>query len=623
MNSVLVLFFYFPVNAQNFWVSTEGPFGGAIQSLAINQNNHLFAGTNGSGVFRSTDNGHTWIQKSADGLRYSYITSLAINSSGYIYVGTDGDGVFRSTDNGEGWVQINESLWNNKIYCLLIDINGIVYAGTDGSGIYRVPTNSNTWTNNGNMRYCHALALNRLIDGAIFCGTRNEIYRSIDDGITWKLMNNFQPYWFGNFTTLTINEKDNIFAGHSYFTGVFRSIDNGNSWIQKSISGFSTSHVNALAINSVGYIFAGTDGEGVFYSTDNAETWVPINLGLTNKNITSIAINKDGYVFAGSVDGIVCRSRTTTTPLQSVLISPLNLSTDMSIQVPLLWHISPGAESYLVQISDDPTFSKILYSRNEINDTLLVVTDLSSNTTYYWRVKAYSESTESEWSDVWSFSTGSSVLLSTKIYLSGAYNQNIGQMSVNLKNLKYLSATSPYAASPRSISGIRGAITDWVLVELRKTSNGIPITSKSVLLRNDGYLVDDDGMTTSISLNAPTDVYYIVVRHRNHLAVMTATTIALSSNVIAHYDFSTGMDKYYGNDAKLINNQSPAIYGAYGGDANGNGVVNATDENAFRRPDNGKLGYYGADQNLDGVVNATDENGVWRISNGRETRVPN
>ena len=47
-----------PLYAQ--WEQTNGPFGGTrISSYAVSGTT-LFVGTNGSGVFRSTDNGTSW-----------------------------------------------------------------------------------------------------------------------------------------------------------------------------------------------------------------------------------------------------------------------------------------------------------------------------------------------------------------------------------------------------------------------------------------------------------------------------------------------------------------------------------------------------------------------------------
>ena len=54
-----------------------------------------------------------------------------------------------------------------------------------------------------------------------------------------------------------------------------------------------------LAINSSGYIFAGTlYGAGVFLSTDNGGNWTQKINGLDAGDVLSLAINSSGYVFA-------------------------------------------------------------------------------------------------------------------------------------------------------------------------------------------------------------------------------------------------------------------------------------------------------------------------------------
>src|SRR6516162_5025928 len=45
-----------PAGGKNFWVQTNGPEGGEGIGLARNSIGHVFVGTQGGGVFRSTDN---------------------------------------------------------------------------------------------------------------------------------------------------------------------------------------------------------------------------------------------------------------------------------------------------------------------------------------------------------------------------------------------------------------------------------------------------------------------------------------------------------------------------------------------------------------------------------------
>jgi len=55
----LTLLLSFPATSliaqTDFWEQTNGPFGGTVNSLGINSSGDIFAGTNGSGVFRSIE----------------------------------------------------------------------------------------------------------------------------------------------------------------------------------------------------------------------------------------------------------------------------------------------------------------------------------------------------------------------------------------------------------------------------------------------------------------------------------------------------------------------------------------------------------------------------------------
>jgi ligand-binding sensor domain-containing protein len=61
--------------------------------------------------------------------------------------------------------------------------------------------------------------------------------------------------------------------------------------------------VNTISVNSTGRIFIGT-GNGVFYSNDLGETWIPSNKGLTNLNIRKMKILPGGEIIAGTGGGI-------------------------------------------------------------------------------------------------------------------------------------------------------------------------------------------------------------------------------------------------------------------------------------------------------------------------------
>jgi photosystem II stability/assembly factor-like uncharacterized protein len=96
---------------------------------------HLFAGTD-SGVFRTEDNGKTWIPEN-NGLTNINVISL-LASGGELFAGCHGGDLFRSADNGEHWTQINEGLTCATTYVFAVDGDRL-FAGTASSGVWSRP----------------------------------------------------------------------------------------------------------------------------------------------------------------------------------------------------------------------------------------------------------------------------------------------------------------------------------------------------------------------------------------------------------------------------------------------------------------------------------------------------
>jgi uncharacterized repeat protein (TIGR01451 family) len=69
------------------------------------------------------------------------------------------------------------------------------------------------------------------------------------------------------------------------------------------------------------------------------------------------------------------------------LLSPANGATNLDLQPNLSWTAATQAISYVVEIATDATFSNVVYSATVAGTSHVVATPLSSNTTYYWRVR--------------------------------------------------------------------------------------------------------------------------------------------------------------------------------------------------------------------------------------------
>ena len=130
---------------QNFWAQTNGPQGGDGIALTTNVSGHIFVGTQGGGIFRSTDNGETWTGVNS-GLTATNVRALAISPTDHIFAGTFG-GVFRSTDNGDSWTSVKNGLEFPFVISLSINSDGDIFAGTfEGGGVYRSTDDGDNWT---------------------------------------------------------------------------------------------------------------------------------------------------------------------------------------------------------------------------------------------------------------------------------------------------------------------------------------------------------------------------------------------------------------------------------------------------------------------------------------------
>lgn len=70
--------------------------GAEVKCLAQNSKGQLFAGTWYDGVFRSTNDGNSWTGFDS-GLSYLNFQSLVVDEDGYVYAGSSGHGVFRTS----------------------------------------------------------------------------------------------------------------------------------------------------------------------------------------------------------------------------------------------------------------------------------------------------------------------------------------------------------------------------------------------------------------------------------------------------------------------------------------------------------------------------------------------
>jgi hypothetical protein len=207
-------------------------------------------------------------------------------------------------------------------------------------------------------------------------------------------------------------------------------------------------------------------------------------------------------------------------------------------------------------------------------------------------------------------------------------------MNTTLNSDNLLPASQPYNTAPWNYSGTESVanipnenVVDWILVEIRDASSAAAATGatmfarKAAFLLSDGSIVDLDG-SSNLDITVPsaiTNDMYIVIWHRNHLAILSNNPVVLFNNA-GSYDFSTGSNKVYGG-VPGYKSLGP-VWGMVVGDINADKAIDGTDIDNAWAPDAGDYGYKAGDLNFNGEVNNIDKNDFWFINYNTSSSVP-
>ena len=236
------------------------------------------------------------------------------------------------------------------------------------------------------------------------------------------------------------------------------------------------------------------------------------------------------------------------------------------------------------------------------------------------------------------------VVFSTKIFLQGAYSGT----SHRANTAQWTTATNagalshPYGAAPYSYTGTETVASgffantvsttdpmDWVLLELRDATTPTTVISRrAAIIREDGQIVDLDGVSPVSFRGIDSGIHFVVIRHRNHLGVRTGTTQLIDGNAATPttYDFTTGQSQALQDGAITTNaamaQVSAGVFGLWAGNVNQDVYVRATTQTIPppTKPSdvaailtilggnpNATGGYTPGDVNMDGYTRATTQ----------------
>ena len=284
----------------------------------------LVAATYRMGVIRSTDDGLSW-QQSNDGLHF-FQMPRTIDNGGRVYT-TGPTGLLHSDDDGLSfshcgrWPGGPGFVREARSTGVALGPTGDIYASVSHpsgmNGLWKSTDRCATWTKQSStLALGGAGSLVVANDGTIVAEWGNNLYRSTDDGVTWlditHLLNN------------PVNESgqpgphpiqdmqlapDGALWMHADFDEVYRSTDNGQSWLGpislpqiKPLPGQSAGQMIAFAANGDAFV---ASQWGVYVIRAGLSVAEPTGLDGARSTVygmSSVAADSAGTLYATSAN---------------------------------------------------------------------------------------------------------------------------------------------------------------------------------------------------------------------------------------------------------------------------------------------------------------------------------
>jgi photosystem II stability/assembly factor-like uncharacterized protein len=289
------------------WTQANSGFRESSVRGLLTVHSDIFAAT-GNGVFRSSDGGMHWIQ-TCSGLAELDISCLAGRDS-VLFAGVEWGlgGMYLSKDGSLSWARVDSNMFENSITCLLVK-GATLFAGVHGSiGVLVSTDDGHTWRETGAnfgaalvkcLGSCGEDLYAGLEDGGLFCSTNG--------GTDWTRVTVVPPSTSVN---CLVSRGDELFVGTTG-QGIFHTTDRGTHWRNLSPWGYWTFFCLAMR----GDTLYGGSGMSAAMSVDSGQTWWEVSAGLGTLRINSLSVSGDNLLAGTDVSGVWAR------PLSEMVVS--------------------------------------------------------------------------------------------------------------------------------------------------------------------------------------------------------------------------------------------------------------------------------------------------------------
>lgn len=312
-------------NAQS-WTALNGPTGGIMKKIEMDNNGRvyaltgqgqLFASSNGGTtwanistslsylhgftlegntlyanswqeIYSSADGGVTWVKKNTTNLGYLDIAMYKIPgvSNGLFVYGNQGAWI--SVDGGVNWKKIYDKI----IYRSAYSSGGDIYIAVPSVGILKHPvqTSAANW-DQAKWVTIKTKAYTAGTDDAITVGVNqnnsDKVFISYRNVAGTAMQYDVSTNGGSTFTPITAQNPYSTASDWYSFSGKFYhligseiyEVNDGSipTFTKKGSAGYSYYNIKSFYFKSIGEIYAGVEGDGVWKSTDNASSFAPSN----------------------------------------------------------------------------------------------------------------------------------------------------------------------------------------------------------------------------------------------------------------------------------------------------------------------------------------------------------
>lgn len=312
------------------WVNaSQGYTGAQVRDIAVDPVNGAVYAAARSGVFRSDDEGTTWV-----GLSYPpeatlewYVVTVDPHQHERVLAGNNWSGrLLESLGQPVEWRPISDPLRHGVAWRAIAFAPSdpqTIYAGSSAfysagtfsddmpaRGVFVSRDGGQNWSpaNDAQSGDANVTALAVAHDNpqVVFAATGNRgPLKTTDGGRSWQPLTTGLPVHVMALSVATMPQDANIVFAGLFHGGLFRSTDGGATWQNVSMGLNPEATVADIAIDPVDpqTIYVADRFSGVYRSTDGGSTWAPVNDGLRMRSVNALAFSGDGALLYAATEG--------------------------------------------------------------------------------------------------------------------------------------------------------------------------------------------------------------------------------------------------------------------------------------------------------------------------------